>query len=100
MGLELFLTRIMKDPIKEHVVTAILRQIRHERDGNAINRSVVKECVDVFLSLRLDNNIDTIYKTELEPPLLHATREFYSKEGQELAASCNAPDFLRLVYLY
>lgn len=100
MGLELFLAHIMKDPIKEHIITAILRQIRHERDKNAINRSVVKECVDVFLSLRADNNPDTIYKTELEPPLLEATRDFYLKEGQEFATSYNAPEFLRRVCVY
>lgn len=101
MGLELFLSQIMKNPIKDHIVTAILNQIRHERDGNVINRSVVKECVDVFQSLQYENTpTATIYKRDLEPPLLEASKVFYLKEGQELANSYNTPDFLRLVCVY
>lgn len=91
----------MKNPIKDHIVTAILNQIRHERDGNVINRSVVKECVDVFQSLQYENTpTATIYKHDLEPPLLEASKAFYLKEGQDLANSCNTPEFLSLVCVH
>ncbi|KAF8149979.1 Cullin [Crassisporium funariophilum] len=96
MGLDLFYQRIIRLPIKDHVVAAILNQVQYERDGYVINRSAVKGCVDVFLSLADDSGV-TVYKNELEPVLLKESESFYSKEGNRLLNSCDAPEFLRLV---
>lgn len=97
MSLELFLNHIINKPsIKTQVVTAILNQVQHERDGYVINRSAVKECVDVFLSLEASKGT-TVYKRDLEPVLLEKSEAFYQKEGEHLATSCDTPEFLRLV---
>ncbi|KDR76203.1 hypothetical protein GALMADRAFT_225884 [Galerina marginata CBS 339.88] len=97
MGLELFLNHIInKPPIKTQIVTAILNQVQHERDGHVINRSAVKECVDVFLSLEADKSA-TVYKRDLEPLFLEKSQAFYVKEGQRLANSSDTPEFLRSV---
>lgn len=95
MGLTLFYKHIIKSPIKDHIVTAILNQVRHERNGYGINRSAVKGCVEVFLRLNFDDA--TVYKHDLEPRLLQESEAFYKKEGQELVNSCDAPEFLRRV---
>ncbi|KAF9557422.1 Cullin-domain-containing protein [Agrocybe pediades] len=97
MGLSLFLEHIIQPPIKGHVVNAILKQIRHERDHITINRSTVRQCVDVFLSLAYDNTGTTIYKRDLEPLFLEESKIFYENEGRHLVDSCDAPEFLRLV---
>ena len=95
MRLTLFYKHIIKPPIKDHIVTAILNQVRHERNGSGINRSAVKGCVEVLLSLK--SNDATVYKRDLEPMLLQESVVFYEKEGQELVNSCDAPEFLRRV---
>ncbi|TFK40341.1 Cullin [Crucibulum laeve] len=96
-GLELFLKHIIRPPIKDHLVTAILNQVRLERDGFVINRSAVKGCVDVFLSLHVDNSGVTVYKRDLEPAFLRESEGFYKAEGEKLLSSCDAPEFLRRV---
>ncbi|KAH7913225.1 Cullin [Hygrophoropsis aurantiaca] len=96
-GLEIFLQHIICAPIRDHVVSAILGLIQIERDGYVINRSSVKECVDVFLQLNVDNDDKTVYKRDLEPAVLQASEIFYSAEGQRLLESCDAPEYLQRV---
>lgn len=97
-GLNLFLKHIIRSPIKEHLVTAILNQIQFERDGYVVNRSAIKGCVDVFITLEDVNGL-TVYKRDLEPSLLRESRAFYEAEGLKLLQSCDAPEYLRRVCL-
>ncbi|GAW10019.1 Cullin-domain-containing protein [Lentinula edodes] len=62
-GLQLFLKHIICPPIKDHLLTAILNQIQYEREGYTINRSAVKGCVEVLLSLDSDDNALTAFET-------------------------------------
>jgi cullin 3 len=96
-GLNLFLKHIIRPPIQDHLVAAILGQIRMERDGYAISRSAVKECVDVFLSLKIEEGGPTVYKRDLEPAVLEDSKLFYEAEGKKLLETCDAPEFLRIV---
>ncbi|KAF9036196.1 Cullin-domain-containing protein [Panaeolus papilionaceus] len=96
LGRELFLKHIVKSPIKEHVISAILNQVQRERDHSSINRSAVKGCVDIFVRLEPDNSGIPVYKRDLEPALLAETEKFYKREGELLVNSCDAPEFLRL----
>ncbi|KAJ6619719.1 Cullin-domain-containing protein [Mycena sp. CBHHK59/15] len=92
-GLNLFLKHIIRPPIKEHLVTAILNQIQFERDGYVVNRSAIKGCVDVFLTLE-DSTGLTVYKRDLEPALLRESKAFYEAEGIKLLQSCDASEYL------
>ncbi|KAH7927936.1 Cullin-domain-containing protein [Leucogyrophana mollusca] len=96
-GLEIFLEHIIRAPIRDHVVSAILSLLQIERDGYVINRSAVKECVDVFLQLRVDREGKTVYKRDLEPAVLQASETFYVGEGKRLLESCDATEYLRRV---
>ncbi|KAK7033117.1 CULLIN-2 domain-containing protein [Favolaschia claudopus] len=95
-GLNLFLSHIIRTPIKEHLVTAILNQIQFERDGYVVNRSAIRGCVDVFLTLE-DSNGLPVYKRDLEPSLLRESQTFYELEGVKLLECCDAPEYLRRV---
>ena len=95
MGLTLFYKHIIKSPIKDHLLTAILNQVGHERNGYGINRSAVKGCVEVLLCLKSEDV--SVYKRDLEPRLLQESEVFYEKEGRDLVKSCDAPEFLRRV---
>ena len=97
MGLTLFYKHIIKPPIKDHIITAILNQVEHERNGYGINRSAVKGCAEVFLSLKSDDV--TVYKRDLEPRLFQESEVFYEKKGKELVNSYDAPEILRRVCL-
>lgn len=95
-GLELFMKHIIRPPIQEHLVNAILDQIQYEREGNVINRSAVKGCVDVFLRLEPTQHT-TVYKQILEPQFLKASERFYNEEARHLLDTCDAPEFLQRV---
>ncbi|KAJ7739753.1 Cullin-domain-containing protein [Mycena maculata] len=95
-GLNLFLNHIIRPPIKDHLITAILNQVQFERDGYVVNRSAIKGCVDVFLTLEDANGL-TVYKRDLEPALLRESQTFYELEGVKLLQSCDAPEYLHRV---
>jgi cullin 3 len=97
MGLELFLEHIIKPPIKDHIIDAILSQVQHERDGYVIHRSTVKGCIDMFLTLEIDKADTNVYKRDFEPTFLKKSEAFYFKEGNELVALLDPPGFLRVV---
>ena len=89
---------ILRSPIKDHLVSAVLNEIQYEREGYMINRSTVKGCVDVFLGLIADADTqETVYKRDLEPPFLKESEAFYRAEGERLAETCDSPEYLRRV---
>ncbi|KAL4062116.1 Cullin, partial [Scleroderma citrinum] len=96
-GLDVFLKHIIRPPIRDHVVTAILSLVQIERDGYVISRSAVKECVDVLLQLCVNQDGETVYRRDVEPAVLRASETFYTAEAERLRASCDAPEFLRRV---
>jgi cullin 3 len=96
-GYILFWKHIIRPPIDQHVYAAILSQIQIEREGYVINRSAVKECVDVLLVLRVDGDGPSVYKRHLEPAILRDSEAFYKGEGDRLVESCDAPEYLRRV---
>ncbi|KAH8092592.1 Cullin-domain-containing protein [Cristinia sonorae] len=95
-GLLLFLKHIIHPPISTHIISAILDQIRTERDGFVINRSAVKGCVEVLLQLS-DPDGPSVYKRDLEPAFLQESELFYRAEGEKLLESCTAPEYLTRV---
>jgi cullin 3 len=96
-GYILFWKHIIRPSIDQHVYAAILSQIQIEREGYVINRSAVKECVDVLLVLRVDGDGPSVYKRHLEPAILRDSEAFYKGEGERLVESCDAPEYLRRV---
>ncbi|KAF5377370.1 hypothetical protein D9757_008038 [Collybiopsis confluens] len=94
VGLHLFLKHILCPPIKDRIITAILNQIQYEREGYTINRSAVKGCVDVLLSLNAEDGSQTVYKQDLEPMLLNESEVFYKCHGTTLLETCNTAEYL------
>jgi cullin 3 len=60
-----------------------------------INRSAVKGCVEIFLSLEEDGS--SVYKRELEPAILKESAQFYQNLAQTLLDTCDAPQYLERV---
>lgn len=98
-GLLLFIEHILRSPIEEHIISAILTQIQVERDGYVINRSAVKGCVDVLLQLVDERSDVSVYKRDLEPTILKESEAFYQREGESFLETCDTPEYLRRVSL-
>jgi cullin 3 len=96
-GLESFLKHIIRPPIKDHLITAILRLIYLEREGHPVNRSAVQGCVSVLLVLNVGSDGSSVYKVDLEPLVLQESNSYYEAEGKRLLETCNASEYLRRV---
>ena len=101
-GLQHFIERIIRSPvypIRQHLLTSILRQIRLERDGYPVNRSAVKSCIDVYRQLRDTRTNASVFKVELESKILEESEQYYKHEGEHLIETCDAAQYLSRVRL-
>lgn len=70
--------------------------IRLERDGNQINRNLIRHCVGMLENLyETDEESSNLYQISFEPAFLHASEKFYTEEGQALASALDTPGFCR-----
>ncbi|KAG5459942.1 MAG: Cullin repeat-like-containing domain protein, partial [Olpidium bornovanus] len=90
LGLDLFRDRIVRLPkLKRHLIYTLLKQIQLERDGEVIDRGVLKSVTHILLQL-LDGAGKTVYRTDFEEEFLKVSEDFYRVEGQKLVDSCDA----------
>ncbi|MCJ1317377.1 Cullin-3 [Xylographa vitiligo] len=78
--------------------TVILDQIQMERDGDLIDRALIRSCVYMLEGLyeTEEEEEDTkLYLTSFEPAFLVASREFYKTEGRSLLRTTDAGTFCR-----
>jgi cullin 3 len=74
----------------------ILDMIRMERNGEVIDRNLIRACCHMLEGLYDSTTEDETRKLDLlefEPKFLLASQEFYRKEGQELLANADASTF-------
>lgn len=77
-GLKLF-KNIIFDVLKKDVTNSILDLINNERDNSVVDRSLLKDAVQIFESMGM-GSLD-VYTTDLEISLLSATRDYYARKG-------------------
>ncbi len=82
------------------MASAILRLIEQQRDGQTIDQGLVKQVVDSFVSLGLDemdpNKVCLdVYKQHFEGPFLDATEKYYKKESESFLAENSVPEYLK-----
>jgi cullin 1 len=80
------------DAVKRDVTNSMLRFIKEEREGNVINRDLIKRCIDIYVKMGM-GNVDT-YETDFEQPFLEATREFYGAKADGWIVSDSTPSYL------
>ena len=84
---------------------AILRLIERHRNGEFIDQGLVKQVVDSFVSLGLDEtdinkaSLD-VYKEHLETPFLEATEKYYQQESKAFLVEGSVSDYLKQVEEY
>ncbi|CAE6510094.1 unnamed protein product [Rhizoctonia solani] len=106
-GSKLFLTEVIHStryPILSQLNATILLLIRMERNGTAINRSAMKQCVDVLLTLR-DTSMkaifeSTVYKLNLESEILQESDTYYTNRAKEMLDLHDLSEYLKLAETY
>jgi len=89
-GLRCFRTNVY-DVVKADTTTAILGLINEEREGQIINKTLVKSIVELYESMGMGSL--EAYNTDLEEPLLTSTREYYARKREDWIND-STPDYL------
>lgn len=82
-----------------NVLNAVLLDMIHmERQGDVIDKALVKHCINLFEQLYespTESELEKIYLTIFEPLFLKETRQFYRGECQRLLDGANASTWLQ-----
>ncbi|KAG5436949.1 hypothetical protein PCANB_001359 [Pneumocystis canis] len=90
-----YIIKYEKIPFGKHVTMIILNQIHLERQGNKVDKSLIRSCANMFNSIPdTTNEKKTIFESELEIYILLETREFYVKESKRLLELLNISEYL------
>ncbi|XP_010784803.1 cullin-4A isoform X2 [Notothenia coriiceps] len=90
-GLELFRTHIVSDSgVQKRTVDGILEQIELERNGETVDRSLIRSLLGMLSDLQ-------VYKDSFEERFLIDTNRLYAAEGQRLMQQRDVPEYLHHV---
>lgn len=88
VGLVLFRTHFSAAPdIQDKAVSGLITLINRERDGDAVDSSLLKNILTMFSAIG-------VYTTVFEKAFIAATDEYYRKESEHLVSSSDVPSYL------
>ncbi|OTB14176.1 hypothetical protein K445DRAFT_23957 [Daldinia sp. EC12] len=79
----------------------IIDQINMEREGDVIDKALLRSCISMFESLfetDEENNNEQLYLTVFEPIYLSSSRAFYQAECEKLLRESDASTWLRYTH--
>ncbi|KGL96725.1 Cullin-4B [Charadrius vociferus] len=104
MGLELFRTHIISDQkVQNKTIDGILLLIERERNGEAIDRSLLRSLLSMLSDLQVTLPwiaivfFPWIYQDSFEHRFLEETNRLYAAEGQRLMQEREVPEYLHHV---
>ena len=105
MGLNLFRDVVIlseDQPVKSNLISTLWSMILKERNGELIDRSVMKAVVEMLVELNSGTEGSfPIYEDIFEIVLLEKSKSFYEQEAQIYLEQSNAIDYLKQVrYIY
>ncbi|SMR63127.1 unnamed protein product [Zymoseptoria tritici ST99CH_1A5] len=82
------------------VMDAVLRLVEKQRNGETIEQSKIKDVVQSFVSLGIDESDSTkttldVYRQYFEKPYLEATSAYYEKESSQFLAENSVVDYMK-----
>lgn len=86
--------------VSERVMNAVLKLVEKQRLGETIEHSQIKQVVDSFVSLGLDDadpsksTLD-VYRFHFERPFLAATKAFYLAESRQFVADNSVVEYMK-----
>lgn len=87
-----------RDMIIDILISVILDQINMEREGDIIDRNLIRSCTRMLNCLyenEEENENDKLYLTVFEPRFLDKSKEFYARECEKLLRESDAGAWLR-----
>jgi cullin 1 len=78
--------------VKDNSTSAIISLIDEEREGEIIEKTLVKSIVELYESMGMGDL--NSYTNDLEQPLLDATRSYYGRKREDWIAKDSTPDYL------
>ncbi|KAF4126866.1 cullin 1 [Geosmithia morbida] len=92
--------RVLFEKLSSKVMDAVLKLVEKQRMGETIEHSQIKQVVDSFVSLGLDESDSSkstldVYRFHFERPFLQATREFYQAESKQFVAENSVVEFMK-----
>ncbi|KAI5463191.1 Cullin [Mariannaea sp. PMI_226] len=92
--------RVLFEQVSSKVMEAVLKLVEKQRNGETIEHSQIKQVVDSFVSLGLDeadpskSTLD-VYRFHFERPFLAATKEFYLAESKQFVAENSVVEYMK-----
>lgn len=80
------------DVVKRDVSNAILVLIDKERDGDQVNRDLIRSCVQLFEAMGMGSL--ECYTMDFEALLLNKTREYYARKAETWIQQDSTPTYL------
>lgn len=86
--------------VSEKVMDAVLMLVEKQRNGETIEHGQIKQVVDSFVSLGLDEHDNTkstleVYRFHFEKPFLAATEQFYEAESKQFVAENSVVEYMK-----
>jgi hypothetical protein len=80
------------------VTRELLALVRKEREGEPVERDVIRRCVEVYASMAPEGGGSLeAYEQDLQVPLLAETRQYYKAKADEWSSRDNVPTYLAKV---
>lgn len=78
--------------VKRRAKDAVLRSIEREREGELIDRALVKNILDIFIEVGMGGM--ECYEKDFEEPLLRESAAYYKRKAAEWIASDTCPEYM------
>ncbi|KAG5997566.1 hypothetical protein E4U43_002608 [Claviceps pusilla] len=92
--------KVLFQRVSEKVMDAVLRLVEKQRNGETIEHGQIKQVVDSFVSLGLDEADPSrstleVYRYHFERPFLEATSDFYEAESKQFLAENSVVEYMK-----
>lgn len=91
---------VLFSKLDEKVMSAVLKIVKKQRDGETIEQAQIKSIVDSFVSLGLDETDSTkstldVYRYHFEKPFIDATHQYYLEESAQFIAQNPVVEYMK-----
>lgn len=88
------------EKVSAKVMEAVLKLVEKQRNGETIEHGQIKQVVDSYVSLGLDEHDATkstldVYRFHFEKPFLAATEKFYEAESAQFVAENSVVEYMK-----
>jgi cullin 1 len=92
--------KVLFEKVSSKVMDAVLKLVEKQRNGETIEHGQIKQVVDSFVSLGLDETDPSkstldVYRFHFERPFIDATKAFYEAESKQFVAENSVVEYMK-----